>query len=284
MGAYLSLDEFKTAPTSVDLTNLQVDPAPDIPADQDSALTRVIARAGQAMDDYTSNPLVSTTRTETRRVRVNRDGWFSIHPTRWPVVALTAFSYGSSVAQLNTVTDLTGQFIDEQNVLLPLGGSSTFAGSGLTLGGPRPGAPYVARYSYTHGFPATTITNSPAAGGTSLTVADASGFVVGNRYTLFDGMNSANETVTVSAINGTTLTVSALVFAHAAGVAISGLPESVKQAALLYTIALIRTRGDSSMVLSAGLSTPDQVGGTDRSLLADIRLAQELLRPWRRVR
>ncbi|MGE7271342.1 hypothetical protein ACQKK5_07770 [Brevibacillus panacihumi] len=55
---------------------------------------------------------------------------------------------------------------------------------------------------------ATYTTGALAAGATSITVGDASGFAVGEEVTIFDDVNVEN--VMVTAINGATLTVGAL--------------------------------------------------------------------------
>lgn len=57
----------------------------------------------------------------------------------------------------------------------------------------------------------TTLTNSPSAGGTSITVASATGLYLGMKIMVGD------EIVTISAISGLTITIGALIRAHNSG-------------------------------------------------------------------
>lgn len=297
MGAvYLSIDEYKTAPTAVDFGNLTGLNAstglPSGPSAQDAELARVIARASSCIDTFVfgafSGGLVASTSTETTRARVNRDGWFSIHPKRIPLVSLTAFAYGTSIAGLTSLTDLTGVWIQDQNFLVaPSGG--TFTGPLLSLSSPRPSARFIARYSYVAGFTNTPITSTTTAGAaTQFTVGDSSGLAVGSSAMVFDPVAEATEQVTVTALTATTVTVSSTAKAHdgtTTNPVLSTMPEDLKMCAVLYTSALIKSRGDAANILAGGLQQGEiNPAGLDRTLLADIRQAQSFLRSYRRVR
>jgi hypothetical protein len=282
---YLTVDEYKAAPTAIDYNNLVVDSSD--PAAQDAELANNIARASSWIDAHCNQVLAATVETEQQRMRVNPDGYLIVHPKYSPIVAVTSMSYGSIPNSLMPYTDCSQAWVEEQSIVFPSATGAMFSSAGqLQFGSntsPRSGV-YV-KYTYVSGYANTTIASASSAGATSITVADGTGIVAGSRLTVFDGM--VTETFTVKStysFGSTTVPVDgALTFAHTAGVAVSALPPAVKEAAILATTAFLKVRGDYSMTMQV-TSTVGQASPNMESLNSDLDLAKELLVPFRRVR
>ena len=141
------------------------------------------------------------------------------------------------------------------------------------------------KYQYAAGYANTTIVSATAAA-TSFTVADASGFIVGNSYRIYDGANS--ETITVASTytygSNTIPTTSALVYSHASGVAVGNLPNAIKEATIIATTAFIKVRGDSSMTMNITTApTINAVTGNQR-YGNELSLALDMVSRYRRIR
>ena len=111
---YLTLTEFKNAPTSLDYNNL-------VPggnqAAQDAELTNVIYRASSYIDQFCSQVLGARTNDEQQRVRVSADGTLRIHPQYHPIVALTSLSFGGTPNSMQTVPDCSLAWIEDQSII-----------------------------------------------------------------------------------------------------------------------------------------------------------------------
>jgi hypothetical protein len=282
---YLTLAEYKAAPTAIDYNNLVVDSAD--PAAQDAELANAIARASSWIDTYCGQVLAATSETEQQRIRFSRDGYLKLHPFYNPVVAVTALSYGTQPNNLVAYSDCSQAWVENQSVVVPFTAATQYSSAGpLALGLPASttGEMFV-KYTYVSGYANTTLAANVSAGVATITVADGSGIVAGSRLTIFDGM--ATESITVAStytFGSTTVPISgALVFAHLSGATVSALPPAVKEAAILATTAFLKVRGDYSMTMgvtsSVGQATPNTSSET-----FDLALAKELLIPFRRVR
>jgi hypothetical protein len=282
---YLTVAEYKAAPTAIDYNNLVVDSSD--PAAQDAELANNIARASSWIDAHCNQVLAATVETEQQRVRVSGEGYLKVHPKYSPIVAVTSMSYGSTPNNLTTYNDCSQAWVEEQSIIFPSAtGAFTSSAGQLSFGAntsPRSTA-YI-QYNYVSGYANTTLSAATSAGATSITVADGTGIVAGSRLTVFDGL--ATETFTVKStytFGSTTVPVDGtLVFAHTSGVAVSALPPAVKEAAILATTAFLKVRGDYSMTMQVtsqvGTASPNM-----GSLNSDLDLAKELLIPFRRIR
>lgn len=275
---YLTLDEFRSAPTAVDATNLAYGAAQ---GDQDAALARCIQRASDWADSYTTMQLGASTRTKTGRVTIARDGMLNLHPGDKPLVSLTSLQVGSQANQFSTVSDLAGAWIDEASFVVPVWSGVSTLGS-LQFGTPRPGGRLLARYSFVAGYPCTTLTADTAVTASSLTVASTSGMVAGTQLVIVDGANT--ETVTVlAAPSSTTVTLAApTVPAHVAGAGVHAMPEDLKEAIILLTTAFIQARGNDSLVMSQALQ-PGPPPGMDPVTVSSMKMAREILFNFRRM-
>jgi hypothetical protein len=282
---YLTLDEYKAAPTAIDYNNLVVDSSD--PAAQDAELANAIARASSWVDSYCGQVLAATSETEQQRIRFSRDGYLKLHPFYNPVVAVTALSYGTQPNNLVAYSDCSQAWVENQSVVVPFTAATQYSSAGpLSLGLPASvtGEMFV-KYTYVSGYANTTLSADVTAGSSSFVVVDGLGIVAGSRLTIFDGM--ATETVTVRSaytFGSSTVAISGtLQFAHTAGAAVSALPPAVKEATILATTAFLKVRGDYSMTMgvtsSVGQATPNTSSET-----FDLALAKELLHSFRRVR
>ena len=282
---YLTLAEYKNAPTAIDLSNLVFNSQdPDI---QDAELTNVITRASSWCDTWCNQILAATTQSEQQRTRIGADGTFRFHPRYNPIIALTYMEYGNPSTQMQTLPDCSVAWIEDSEIIVPYANLSlTLSSQGpLQFGFPTsPRIETYIKYTYVAGYSNTTIV-SATAGQNVLVVKNPTGFIAGQMLTIYDGYNSENVTVADTYTFGSpniNLT-SNLLYSHAAGISISALPAAIKEAAILVTTAFLKVRGDSSMTM--GVITSPSVSSPGKDKLSDeIQLAKELLQPYRRVR
>ena len=282
---YLTLDEFKNAPTSIDFDTLVWNSQdPDV---QDAELANVIARASSWIDTYCNQVIGATLENEQQRTRISADGTIRLHPRYNPIIALTAFQYGNPSTQLETLGDCSVAWIEDSSIIVPYATlSTTYSSQGpLQFGFPSsPNIQTYVKYTYVTGYANTTIVTATA-GATTITVADGTGITAGLRLKIYDGYNSEFVNVASTYTFGSTTIplVSALVYTHASGISISALPPAIKEAAILVTVSMLKVRGDNSMVMGITSSPGQLVAGADK-LGTEIALAQQLLQPYRRVR
>ena len=282
---YLTLDEFKNAPTAIDIDNLVFNSQdPDV---QDAELSNVIARASSWIDTYCNQVLSATVEQEQQRTRISPDGTIRLHPRYSPLIALMSFQYGNPSTSLQTLPDCSTTWVEDAQFIVPYANlSTTYSSQGpLQFGFPTsPRVETFVKYTYVAGYANTTIV-SATAGQTSITVADGTGITAGLRLKIYDGMSCEFVTVanTYTFDSDTVPLVSPLAYTHANGVSISALPPAIKEAAILVTTSFLKVRGDNSMVMQVVQSASQTVPGADK-IGNEIALAQQLLNPYRRVR
>ena len=282
---YLTLTEFKNAPTAVDISNLVWNSTDQ--AVQDAELNNVIARASSWVDTYCNQVLAATTENEQQRSRIREDGTIRLHPRYNPVIALTSLQYGYPSTNLTTLPDPSVCWIEDQQIIVNYASTSTnFSSQGpLQFGFPTSARQEVfLKYSYVCGYANTTVVTATA-GASSLTVADGTGIISGQVLRIYDGSSSELVTVANSYSFGSTTVplTNALAYTHSSGTSISALPPAIKEAAILVTTAFLKVRGDNSMVMQVG-THPSQSTPGSQMLGEEIALAKELLAPYRRIR
>jgi hypothetical protein len=279
------LAEFKNAPTALDYGNLVQG---GNQAAQDAELTNAITRASSAIDQFCNQVIGATVETEQQRTRVRPDGTIRVHPKYFPVVALTDFQYGYTPNQLTQVPDCSQAWLEEQEIIYPYAALAQNMSSQGALGFGFPAssrAETYVKYSYVNGYTNTLIATAASAGATTLILEDGIGVVPNQMLTVFDGASTERVTVasTYTFGSATVPLTAPLVYAHAVGVSVSALPAAVKQAAILYTTAALKIRGDASLVLAVTSSPGASIDGSQK-VGSDIALAQQLLLPFRRMR
>ena len=282
---YLSLAEYKNAPTALDYSNLVVG---GNQAAQDAELSNAITRASSYIDQYCNQIISATTDIEQQRVRMRSDGSVRVHPKNFPIVAVTAFSAGPTPSLMTAAPDCSIAWLEEQSIIFPVAQlPTTMSSQGpLSFGFPgTPGREMYVNYTYINGYTNTSLAANTSVGATSITVADADGIVPNEPLKIYDGASTENIEVAANYVFGSTTVplVSPTLFAHTAGVTVSALPAAIKQACILITSAYLKIRGDASLVMDVTNSPSQQIEGS-QEMGSDIAHAQQLLKPFRRIR
>jgi hypothetical protein len=279
---YLSVAEYKNAPTAIDYNNLVVG---GTQAQQDAELLTVIGRASSWINTHLNQSLIARSVTEQKRTRMTPQGNLIIRPEINPVIAFNSLSYGATPTNLTVVNDLTPLWFESDKVIYPIAQTSlSYSSQGpLSFGfPPSSGSQIYVNYNYTCGYVDTV--GSGTAGSSTVTVTDATGILPGQIINFYDGQYSERLTVSPSYTYGSTTVpvTTPLQYTHSS-VTFSGMPGAVKEAAILVVTDFLKVRGDSSMTMavttrpSSGPSVQDIIG-------SDLALAKELLRPFRKVR
>lgn len=284
---YLSIAEFKAAPTGIDLSNLIED---GTQPQQDQALTELIARASAKADNYCMGAygtLCATLNTENARIRADRRGQYRVHPKFWPILAVTAFSVGPDIGNLTAIPLSTSTcWIEESGFVVAQGALSSITSVGpLQFGGGVPGAIQYAQWSYVNGWPNLFLASQSNSGTSSLTAQGTpQGIFPGTSLNVWDPATN-DEVVTVAntyVAGSSTIPLTApLANTHAAGVNVSALPQSVKQAVIYLVTSTIRLRGEVGFTLGPE-GAPSMVAGKEIET-EDEAMAYDILDPFRCV-
>jgi len=285
-GTYLTIAEYKNAPTAIDYNNLVVGGSA---AQQDAELAAVIQRASSWIDIYVNQPLIAQNFTEQSRTRMTQEGYMVISPDYNNVVAINSLSYGPTPTNLTVVgaTALQSCWFEKSQIVFPISQVGlTYSSQGpLSFGFPPSSRSKIyASFNYCAGYCNGNIQTATAAA-TSFTMIDPIGLTAGTVVTIYDGQYTEQVTISPSYTYGsTTINITTpLKYAHASGVAVGNMPQAVKQAAILVTTDFLKVRGDNSLTMAvttratSGPSVQDIIG-------SDMALAKELLAPFRRMR
>jgi len=270
---YITATEFQNAPTGLQTNNLVPGGSA---AEQFQALQAQILRASSWMDGQCHQVLASTVDTEISRANVRRDGSVMVFTRCFPVRVVTAVSMGwqlsdlTALTSLDTVTPLNRVFLVE-SAGIPFASSQGPLQFGPTYG---PYGECWVQYSYVNGYPVTTLSAGISVGATSIVPASVLGILPGMTLTLSD--IPLTETVTVSPTyvvgQATVPLLTGTQSPHVAGIAVSALPDAVKQAAILATAGFVQERGSGALVMasiSGGPTKGAPMGGAGFQYLAD---------------
>lgn len=282
MSMYLTVQEFKNAPTAIDCTNII--PGGTQPQN-DAELTNIIRRASSWINQICKMPtLEATTNTETKELKMNSTGLIRVHPDMMPIITvLDTVQYKiSPLNQWNSLSTSNMEIYARYFVIYNLA-EIMLAPQGVQPFSILPyrtpymknrmkDIPIILQYTYVNGYPNTLLNLGASSGATTITVSNATG-MVNQTLTIYD--NDLTEEVVISSVAGSVVTLTApLIFDHAAGVAVSALPASVKQAAIILTAYLIQERG--ALNISMGEQT---LSGVKSSNGSGLEIAKELLKP-----
>ncbi len=274
---YVTTAEATDWPTGLDLQNL----IPDGTSAQEVAQLGVILQAASSyVEQITLQPLYAQTTTETAQVRPQSNGTLLVRARRFPLATVTAVQWRQGSFDVwNTPAIAHVKVVPPHSYVLDdlnYGAYGQLATQYLTV-----------VTQYVSGSPNAVLTAPVAAGGTSLQVDDATGIVgastagalavPGTALVLYDAATQAQETVTVQSASGSTVTLTAgTQYAHAAGVRASALPPAVSTATIYLAAWMIKERRAGGGTLMGGQVLPANGG-------VDLQMAEELLRPFRRV-
>ena len=246
---YITADEFTTAPTGLQLGNLF--PGGSQP-EQVQALQEQILRASSWMDVQCHQVLAATTDTELQTVRVDLSGSARVWTRCFPVREVTAVSIGPTFNSMTALDSTTPIAVQSRSFTVQQATPFGWFGPAVQFAPPMPNAAWSqwCQYSYVNGYPVTTLSAACTSGASSIDVTSALGVLPGMTLTLSDIPNT--ETVIVSSVSGTTVTLSGTTSsAHVAGVAVSAMPAALKQAAILATMGFIQERGTGALVMAS---------------------------------
>ena len=272
---YITAAEYMASPTGVNISQL----VPRGTAKQnEDALNQAIARASSFIDIHCRQVLAATVDTQSGRYRIQAGGMMRIPVNFSPILAVNSVKVGFAPSSLNPFTDMSNLWIDRKVVQFPL---QTMQMQGNYTPLYADGRVFVI-LEYVNGWANTLTTAASAVGDTTVTVDSNLGIQPGVELTIYDP--NGTEVRTVVSVAGNVVTLdSPLTFAHDAGYSISALPAAVKQAAVLLTSALIKTRGSEAIVMSQMRAQPTQTVPIEDGGLAEIALAKELMTPFVRV-
>lgn len=284
--SYISIEEYKSAPTSLSLSTLVVNGNQQA---QDAELANIILRASSYMNEYFNANLVADEYTETQRIRFSASsGYFALHPNNAPVISLSAFQYGADPNALYSLSDCSAAWFEGQQIIIPgsqIGWNWTSQGP-LGFGGNFTGNNWTfTKYTYVAGYVNTTFATPTQIGDTQITVVDPTGIIAGQRYRIVD--NYRNEWVYVADNyvygNAVVPLAEPLVFAHEATAVFSNLPNVIKEACILITSALIKMRGVGSTTMQYTTQPTNNVPDSTR-YGTEIALALDMVNKYRRIR
>lgn len=264
---YLTTATFKASPTYLDLGNLRSGDTAG--ADQDAELyNQLLIASAWASNDVCNQPLHAHYNTEQKRLRVDRDGLLKWHPQHNPVRLVTAFAYGYSpgVANLRTVTDLTGQWIEnDEQIVMPFGPLSP-GFSTLQFSPPGVSSELYTRWTYLAAHHNSTLSVQANSGATSVTPVDVTGIMAGDTLRIWDPGKEEVVTVAQSYVTGAAAVplTTPLVNTHAAGAGISAMPADVIQACVYKTIDQLQRPGTTRSDQWPGRMKPTTGGKTMR--------------------
>lgn len=281
--AYITLQEYKDAPTSIDYDNLVVGGNANA---QDAELTNVILRASSFMNEYLNQNLNATQYVETQRTRFMNSGYISLHPNNNPIISLSDFQYGATPNTLVALPDCSICWFENQQIIIPVSDTANqYSSQGpLSFGGGYPNGIVYTQYTYVSGYVNNPVAVAEALAST-ITVASGVGIVAGQRLRIYDGSRSENVTVASTYTYGSTTVPieGVLLYTHPAGVTIGNIPNVIKEACILITTALLKARGDSSLTMQITTYPSSNIDGATR-FGSDIKLALDMCDKYRRVR
>ncbi len=269
--ALLTVQEFQNAPTALDLTNLV--PGGDANA-QTAELANVITRSSQWIYTYCQQILVATTDTEQRTAQITNDGQIYVRPKNKPIVSISSVSWKIYASDVWNNIDLSNVWISGHGDAFYVDG---WYGYYRGLGNRKPQI----QYTYVNGYPNPLLTVSVSAGATALTVSTAVGIEPNVLLTIYDG--EFTEQITVQSVNGNVVTLTTgVINAHNAGVAVSGVPADIKQAAILVVTHFIKQRGYGTVSLE--MAQAETMRLTDRAGLSqELKEATQILQAYKQV-
>jgi hypothetical protein len=283
---YLTIQEFKNAPTAVDIDDLINAGSQAV---QDAELANVIARASSWVDTIVGQVLAATLDTDMLRVRVGRDGYMRIHPRYWPILSVEALSYGATPQTMTALTTLSSLWVEQMDIVVPTPNIGWSFSGPLQFTTAMPGGEVYVQVQYVNGYPNALLSSPTIAGATSLPLNSLVGFNPGMTFTVYDNATTGStETLQVASTfvptsgAGSLPLAAATANAHSAGVSVSALPPAIKQATVFLTAALLKARGNATVTMGS-LSPSSQVAQMD-DLGPDVDRAHQLLWPYRRIR
>ena len=298
---YISCSEYLFAPTAMDTSNLVQDGNPQM---QEQALADTIRRASAWADRYCfgSDPatkgasLCATINVEdTYTNMVN--GQLRLVCAYKPIVQVNGIDIGPTPGNTSSVGQNIANItrIGVRTIFVPINYGQIANPPNGDISPLLPNsAPYGSIYavwSYVNGYPHSFLMDSITEGSYTCTLAttDGVGGLLGlipntSVLTIVDG--EYTETFVVKSVSGTTVTsATPFGFSHTVPtgpdfIPVTGLADNISQAVIFLTTALIKTRGDNSLVLDE-MMEPDHFKANTGGVMEDVAYALSMLDVYR---
>ena len=321
LAPYISPTTLVNAPTGIDWSTLGDPTADPSPAQNMAEIWNMCGRATSRVDGYTNQVLRATADVELLhgpdyRVTVGPASgggyptpyWGASAPqnariilSRWPVLQVTGVKTCPNNVWPRSWTSVPSGYFEPE--VPPIGiygsvapGGSAEGGQAILVGGGfinwslnRNG--WAIEVSYVNGYPHCSLSAACAAGDTTVSVNDCTGWAISSFYGTYTGAtgrvvdSGQQEAVHVTASSATagpgTLTLSSpLHYPHEAGTLVTTMPSSIEQACIYFAAAEALTRGATSTTIHAvgGAAQSSDKGAED--LIAEGEL---LLHAFRRT-
>lgn len=284
---YLTRQEYLNDPNGVDISDLVPNGSP---AQQAAALDATIMRASSWADSICNQMLAASIDVVDGYFRVRADSTVQVPVEETPIIAVTGVNWGWKAGPANVValTDLGSLWIQRKVVQIPLF-QSTNVTTPRAFGYGTANQVYVA-VQYVSGYANTRLSATVAAGSSTLPVVSAAGIVKGLSLTVSDGANTEDVQVASSYVFGSLSVplVSPTTLLHTVSsdldVAVTALPDTVKQAVSFLTTCLVKVRGTEAFTMDTIPSTPTTQTITEAGGSVDYQAAQDMLSSFTRVR
>lgn len=278
---YLTVNEYKTAPTAIDTSNLL--PGGDT-GSQDIALQEAIARASSLIDQEclgAYGTLNASLNTENARIWANNKGQMVVNTLYWPVLEVRSFAFGLTPSGLSSVTPAGNVWVEQAGFVVQPSGAVGLGLNGLV--GVNPRGEYFCTWEYVNGWPNTPLVEGTAAGDTTILPTSIVGIYPGSRLRVVDLPNDENVTVDASYVPGSTSVplTAPLLYDHFAGAVVTNLPAAAKQAAISLTTCLVKTRGSGALVADDMGGVTKIASGDPQGAAADLAMAMRSVRALR---
>lgn len=291
--SYITLSEYQTSAAAVDTANLQPGGGPGANA---AVLVNKIAVASGWANLLCHQTLAATVDNETSNgpLLVRRDGYVYVPVRYWPVLQVNSFQAGWRPSTMTAITNPQDMWMVSRTVIaVPLNAltPSSALGSFPLI---QPGNKVFCEWQYVNGWPNALLTATVAAGATSLPLSNTLGFVAGRTYKIFDVLSGNPETFTCTSTPTGSRTgpgsigCTALAAAHTLpsapdGIAVSGMPDEMRQAVAFLTSQTIKARGAEAIVLASFGGTPHTKVAASEAGFEDLASAIDLLERYDRV-
>lgn len=304
LSPYITPEQLTAAPTGISWQTIPDQRASD--AEKYAAVVNMCQVATAMCDSRCNQILRSTIQTEQLfgpggfRVNQLQNGNTRLLLSQWPITEVIAIQIANASSfPLQYTSVITGSWLIERPAL-GLIGTSAAADSGTGGQSVQVGPGYINYYAgrggwvidttYAAGWPHAGITAAAAAGDSTLTVDDCTGWAPvtptgqGAAGVIFDTAGT-QEAVTATSASATAgpgvLTLAtALQYAHDPGVVISTLPNQIQWAATLYAVSQALTRGATATAIQ---QLAGSAGATASGAETVQKQADMLLAPFMRV-
>jgi hypothetical protein len=258
-GSYLTVEEFKAAPTALSTQNL-------VPggnqAQQDAQLSGLIGRASRWIDSIARQPLYATQATQTEQARI-KNGDAVLHAHQDHVKTVSSFAYGPNWTSLTVLTNPL-VFIEENRVRVRVNGSgSPWIGNLSNLNWQTTGGTVFAQWTFIAGWVTTRLTNLQNIGDLTVTVDNPAGVIPGTQLRFTAG--SVQNTYIAASVAGNVITLaSPLIESWPSQAGVSETPDDLKEACILATSHYIKQRSGTGIIMakvpSENKPTKDEIG------------------------